>query len=32
VVGVTTTHGHLPGVSFSIADFNEPALESLLAL
>lgn len=31
VVGVTTTHHDLPGVSLSIADFDDPALESWLA-
>jgi len=31
VVGITTTHHDLPGVSLSVADFRDPALESWLA-
>jgi beta-phosphoglucomutase-like phosphatase (HAD superfamily) len=31
VIGVTTTHDDLPGVSLRIGDFNDPALESWLA-
>lgn len=31
VVGVSTTHGDLPGVSLLIADFRDPALEPWLA-
>jgi len=32
VVGVTTTHSDLPGVSLSISDFNDPALEDWLTV
>jgi len=31
VIGVTTTHDNLPGVSLLIRDFNDPALESWLS-
>jgi beta-phosphoglucomutase len=31
VIGVTTTHHDLPGVSLAIADFHDPALEAWLA-
>jgi beta-phosphoglucomutase len=31
VVGVSTTHDDLPGISLGIRDFNEPALERWLA-
>lgn len=31
VIGVTTTHGDLPGVSLLIRNFNDPALEPWLA-
>ncbi len=31
VVGVTTTHSDLPGVSLTISDFDDPALESWLS-
>jgi HAD superfamily hydrolase (TIGR01509 family) len=30
VVGVTTTHSDLPGVSLQISDFNDPTLETWL--
>ena len=30
VVGLKTTHGHLPNASLEIADFNDPALEEWL--
>jgi len=32
VVGVTTTHSDLPGASLQIRDFNDPALETWLAM
>jgi len=31
VIGVTTTHDNLPGVSLLIRDFDDPALESWLS-
>jgi hypothetical protein len=31
VAGISTTHEELPGVSLTIPDFRDPALESWLA-